>query len=411
MANTDHPGYRGALTLFFDGILTMMNPYAKPWKIRVRRRMAGWDGDVFEPSYAGIDIQVDYDVANDGLVQYPQTDRLIKAMNPAHMIYECLTNRVWGRGLPRASIDEASFAAAAQALHAEGFGMCLKWSRADNIENFVQSIINTIGAATYAHRETGLIKLKLIRSDYTFASLPLFDTSTGLLEITDASVAAPSNQISECIVTYRDQITDKDRKVRVKNTAALQSNAGVANTMLREYKGIPVPELALRVAQRDLRAASSRLRRYSFTLDRRGWGVYPGDVIRIRDIARGIPDTAVRVATYDDGTLENGRIKITAVQDVFSLPTTSYTGIEHPQWVPPTGTPCIGRHRAFEAPYFAVAGALSAADFNALTGDGAMFAMLAEEGQPANTTYDIVRKYGAPALNEQPVNTSYYCPL
>jgi len=42
------------------------------------------------------------------------------AMNPAHIIYQCLTDTAWGMGYPTASIDDAAFTAAADALYAEG---------------------------------------------------------------------------------------------------------------------------------------------------------------------------------------------------------------------------------------------------------------------------------------------------
>jgi hypothetical protein len=410
MARTDTPAYRGRLTLFFDGILCMMNPYPKPWKVRVRRILKGWDGPVWQPALANIDMDASFVGQSDSAENYPDTDRTVKAMNPAHIIYECLTNHVWGRGLSRTAIDEPSFLASATTLKAEGFGLCLKWSRQDTIESFVQSVINTIGGSLYEDRETGKIRLTLIRNDYSFASLPVFDVGSGLLEISEATVTSPSNMLSEYVVTYRDPVTDTNRKVRVHNLAALQANGGVANSQGVEYKGIPTPELAGRVAQRDLRAAASRLRRFSLVFDRRAWNLYPGDVIRIRDVARRIPDMAVRIGRYEDGTFSDGRIRVTAVQDVFSLPAASFTGVQPPGWRPPNNAPCVGRHTAFELPYALAVQSLTPAEFQALSGDGAMFATLMEEGQTLNTGYEIWVKLGAADNSENPVNGDHYCP-
>jgi hypothetical protein len=407
MPSTTTPAFRGVLTIFFDGIVSMMNPYPKPWKFRVRRILKGWDGPVWQPSLAVVTLDASGQTASE---VYPDTSRVIKAMNPAHIIYECLTNRIWGRGLPRNRIDDASFTAAAQTLFAEGFGLCLKWNRQDTIESFVQSVIDTIGAAMYVHRETGLVTLKLIRGDYSFASLPVFDSTNGLLEISEATVVAPSNLLSEFIVTYKDPVTDKPRKVRAQNIAALQANGGVANTQSREYIGVPTASLAQRIAQRDLRAASSRLRRFSLTLDRRAWDLYPGDVIRIRDVARNIPDMAVRIGRFEDGTFDSSKIKIAAVQDVFNLPASSFTGTQPPGWMPPNSDPCIGRHTVFELPYALAMRVMSAAEFSALTGSGALFGALCEEGKPLNTTFSIARKSGAPSSGENPPDGSYYCP-
>lgn len=410
MANTDTPAYRGRLTLFFDGILCMLSPYPKPWKVRVRRILKGWDGPVWQPALANIDLDGSFVGQSASADDYPQTDRVIKAMNPAHIIYECLTNRVWGRGLSSTAIDDASFLVVATALKAEGFGLCLKWSRQDNIESFVQSVINTVAGALYEDRETGKIKLRLIRSDYVFADLPVFDVNSGLLEISEATVMSPTNILSEYVVTYRDPITDSNRKVRVHNIAALQANGGVANSQGTEYKGIPTPELAARVAQRDLRAAASRLRRFSLTFDRRAWNLYPGDVIRIRDVARRIPDMAIRIGRYEDGTFADGRIRVSAVQDVFSLPAASFTGVQPPGWTPPNNTPCVGRHAVFEMPYALAVSSLTPAEFGALSGEGALFGAIMEEGQTLNTGYEVWLKQGAVHSSENTVNGDYCCP-
>jgi hypothetical protein len=410
MASTNSPAFRGRFTIYFDGIVSMMNPYPKPWKFRVRRILKGWDGDVFRPDLAVINLDASFVGQSAEAEDYPQTERTIKAMNPAHIIYECLTNRPWGRGLSRATIDEASFAAAATTLKAEGFGLCLKWNRQDTIESFVQSVIDCIGASMFEDRETGLIKLKLIRSDYTFANLPVFDVNRGLLEINEATISSPANLVSEYVVTYRDPITDKPRKVRVHNIAALQANGGVANMQSKEYLGVPVPELAARIAQRDLRATASRLRRFSLTFDRRAWNLYPGDVIRVRDLSRNIPDMAIRIGRYEDGTYADGRIRVSAVQDVFSLPATSYVGVQAPGWVPPSTDACIGRHTGFEMPYAIAVRMLTPANFNALSGEGALFAALMEEGQSLNTTYDVAVKHGAADGSEEPLSGAYYCP-
>jgi hypothetical protein len=53
---TPMPGFRRRITVFFDGIVSMMNPYPKPWKFRVRRAVAGWDGDPWFPATAVISL-------------------------------------------------------------------------------------------------------------------------------------------------------------------------------------------------------------------------------------------------------------------------------------------------------------------------------------------------------------------
>lgn len=50
------PGFRRRLTMFFDGVVSVMNPYPKPWKFRTRRALGGWDGDPWYPEKAVISL-------------------------------------------------------------------------------------------------------------------------------------------------------------------------------------------------------------------------------------------------------------------------------------------------------------------------------------------------------------------
>lgn len=326
----------------------------------------------------------------------------IRAMNPAHILYEVFTNRVWGRGLSRSMIDEDSWLAAAQTLYDEGFGLCLRWTRTDSIENFVQSVIDHIGAAVYTNRTTGKLALKLIRAVPDISALPLFDPSTGLLDVRDAGVAS-ADYVNEVRVTYHDPVTNDDRTVKVDNLASLQASQGAFNHADRSYPGIPTAALATRVAQRDLRSVGIELRKFQVVLDRRAWAVTPGDAIRIRDPLRGIRETVLRVGRYEDGTIADGKITLTALQDMFALPTTSYVEQQQPV-APPELLPCVGDREVFELPYALLARQLNPADFNALSPDACYYGVVQDRGQMQNMTYSIATRNGMPQAEDAAVD-------
>lgn len=500
MHGTAMPGYRRIFTAFFDGLVSMMNPYPKPWKFRIRRALQGWDGPVFYPetcvipltrpvypgeterditwydtphiiatttinkalsvgdrsfdvpapagsvfdgvlilsygneyalvlgteySVTGTTITVLTDIFDSTdvvpwVVTYQYTGlygsgglavgtSFIHAMNPAHIIYETMTNREWGRGLDRAEIDEAQWRETALQLYNEGFGLCIKWSRQEPIESFVQGILDTIGAVLFTDRKTALLKLKLIRGDYVADDLPLFDAESGLLEIREAPVAASSNLINEVHVKYHDPVTDKPRKVRVDNLAGKQATGGAVNLLSKEYIGVPIGSLAGRLAQRDLRATGIGLRRFTVVLDRRGYEIEPGGVFRIRDLARGVRDLVLRAGRIEDGTLTDGKITISAMQDVFGFPSSSYVGDEPPAWIPPRRRPCVGRSEVFEMPYFMVNRNLSPADFATVDDTQAYLGTVMEMGQPLNAAYSLAIKNGVPHSSENPPDSSYVC--
>lgn len=332
MLGGDVPGFRGVVTLFYDGLVSAMNPYIKPWKFRVRRALAGWDGEAWYPAKCRIELSAG----------------AIHAMNPAHIVYECLTNRDWGGGMDRSRLDDASFRAAADALYAEGFGLCLRWNRGDAVSDFVQEVLDHIGGNLYLSRFDGLFHLTLIRDDYDAASLPLFDEDSGLLGVDEDDNSASAGALNEIVVKWHDPISNEARSWRERNLGAVRADGQVLSES-KSYAGLPTAELAGRVAVRELRAASAGLKRFKVRLDRRGYRIEPGQPFRIRSLKRGIESMVVRAGRIEDGRLDDATITITAVQDVFGLPASSMTTVQPSGWTPPDATPqAIGVRRLLE---------------------------------------------------------------
>ncbi|MGH8081030.1 MAG: phage tail protein, partial [Lysobacter sp.] len=372
------PAFRGVTTQYFDGEITANNPYPKPWKMRTRRALAGWDGAVWYPEKAVIWL----------------ANGAVRAMNPAHILVECLTNRDWGRGLDRGLLDDASYRRAADALSAEGFGLCLRWNRQSSIADFMQVVIDHIGASQYVDRSTGRVTLKLIRDDYRFEDLPLFDYGTGLLGIEEDEVAAPDGAVNQVIVTWYDPTTDEERQVRVQDLAGIQATGGVASTTV-EYKGLPTGDLAARVGMRDLTIACSGLKKLKLRFDRRGGVLAPGSVFRIRDPLRGIESLVLRAGTFDDGKLAEGTITVAAVQDVFGLPATVYLEPQPPVWMPPDRNPQPSpNRRLIEVGYRDLATTLNAAALAALPVDAGAVAAVADQPTGLALNYVLTTRVG-----------------
>ncbi|SEJ50224.1 Putative phage tail protein [Azotobacter beijerinckii] len=318
------PGFRGMATLFYDGQVSAMTPYLKPWKIRVRRTTAGWDGEAWYPEKATVVLAADGDE--------------IHAMNGAHIVYECLTNRDWGGGMDRSRLDDASFRAAADQLYGEGFGLCLRWARQDSVGSFVQTVLDHLGADLYLSRFDGTWHIRLIRDDYDAGTLPLFDEDSGLLGIDEDDNGASAGAANELVVKWHDPLEDEDRQWRERNLAAVQSDGQVLSTTL-DYPGLPTVELAGRVVVRELRTRAGSLKRFKVRLDRRGYTIEPGQPFRIRSLKRGIVDLVVRAGRIEDGTLDSAEIAVTAVQDVFGLPASRMAAVQPSGWIAPDRTP------------------------------------------------------------------------
>lgn len=388
------PNFRGFAGFFYSGLVTSMNPYPKPWEMLVYRRTSDWDGGVWYPETCAINL----------------ADGQVRAMNPAHMLYEIYTNRENGLGLDRAMLDDAAFRSAALKLYNEGFGLCLGWKRsAGTLADFRDQITDHIGAYCGPDRNTGLITLKLIRDDYNVEDLPLFDEDSGLLSIEDDETGSAVLAPSQLYVEFTDAITGETRRARAVNPAIAQVQGGPSSET-KSYPGLPTGDLAARVVQRDMRVKASILRKYKVKLDRRGANIGPADAFRIRSLKRGIAEVVVRAGRIEDGTLANGAITITCLQDVFGLPSSSFVAVPPSGYVPPDRTPYApSLRRLMEVPYRELAGLIDQANLELIDVTAAWLASLAARPSGLSLSYTLVTRPGASgAFTER--GTGDWCP-
>lgn len=354
--------------------------------------------DYYDAVATGTGTQTDIEFSSTGILvsegsgnfmSVLQSGGGIHAMNPAHIIYECVTNNVWGRGLSTTFIDDASFRTAADTLFDEGLGLCLRWNRQDDIDKFVQTVVNHIGAVLHIDRNTGLLTLKLIRDDYVAADLIAFTFESGLIDITDDQSTSSDTTFNEIIVKYNDPLLDKIGQVRVQNLASFQSIGTLISTSV-EYLGASTPALALRLAQRDLQMQSSDLRRVTVKMDRNGWKISPGDVFKISAPTRGIQDMILRAGKIEDSPLDNGEITISAVQDIFSLPDASFVTPQPTFWVAPNRSARVVETRLLtEATYFDLAENLPATELAAIPVEDGAIKVFAKQPNGAAISYSL----------------------
>lgn len=380
MLQGKQPEFRGTLTAFFDGMVCAMNPYPKAWKFRVRRVLSGWDGGVWYPDKAKIPLTGYY---GDG------TSRQVIAMNPVHIIYEALTNRAWGLGRDRSLFLDAAWRKAADDVFDEKFGLCIRWGRQDTLMSFVQTVIDHIGCAVYVDKFTGQFTIKLIRNDYDADTLPIVDTDSGLLSIDEATNASTYNLLNEIVVTGQNPVTNDVITQRAHNLALIQTQ-GAVNSDTRDYPGLPTAELCAVIAQRDLKAASTNVRRFTVVLDRRMWHLQPGDVFKLRDpVSRGIETVVVRVGNVEESGQVDGSIKVTAVQDVFAVELNTFTDVQPPGHVEPDATPGIARRLVYEMTYAELARSLPDGEFNAFRPVEGVIHAHAEKPTPLSMGFDL----------------------
>ena len=331
------PAYRGIFSAVFNqGLVSSMTQYIKPWAFKVRRVVAGWgtnDGTAWYSAKAQITL-----------------DNGDVGMNPAHIVYQCLTDQTWGMSYDAGMIDDASFTEAADAFYAEGLGLCLAWTRQGSIESFLQIVMDHAGAVVAQDRRTGKFILHAIRPIADPSSLPLFDASN-IAALDSFQRASVAETINEVTVNYVDSVTGKASSLTVQNLANIHAQGGVV-AQSREYGGLATYGLAARIAERDLTISSTPLAKYKFKANRQAYNLIPGDCIRFSWAKLGITEVVLRILRMDYGDLQNGAITIEAVEDVFSLPSASYAQEQAGLWEPPsTATIAPPEYRLIEGTF------------------------------------------------------------
>ena len=376
------PAYRGVLSLILRQVyIAANNPYIKPWALRVKRCFRGW---------------------------YAAKAEINGGANPAHMVYECLTNSAWGMGYPSASLDDAAFKKAADTLHNEGFGLNLLWLQQSKIEQFVQTIMDHVGGVLTTLPSSGRFVLKLIRADYTPANLTVLNPDN-VITLESFQRATWGETTNELVVIYTKPDTFKDTSITVQDLANIQTQGAVVS-QTRRYPGITSDDLAARVAMRDLATISTPLAKVRLQVNRQAWNLHPGDVFKLEWPALGIAGLVLRIATMDSGTLTDGTISIEAVEDVFGLPSTTYTVPQPTGWVDPVPEPIAATpRRLVEAPYWDLALAMGPAELAYLDAADCYLQTLAARPVSGAINYELNSKTRS-SSSYTPKSQGEFCP-
>lgn len=256
--------------------------------------------------------------------------------NPAHMIYECVTNTDWGMGASAAMVDVQSLETAGQTLYNEGFGLSMIWTRQTSIENFINEIIDHIQAVFFVNPRNGLMTLKLIRDDYDVDDLPHFTPDN--CTVTKFQRKMWGETTNEIVVTWTNPVNEQEETIIQQDLANITQQGAVVSDS-RNYYGVRNANLASELAVRDLRAAASPLASFELDIDRTGWDLLPGGLFRLTYPEHGVFDLVLRIGPVNYGKPGAPTIKITATEDVFTQQTQAYVLPPSSGWVDPSENP------------------------------------------------------------------------
>lgn len=327
------PAFRRVVGAVLRRVYLGNNPYLKLWAFRGKR----------------------IHVRQDGLAQwYDEKAEVGGDMNPAHIVREVLTDPDWGMGYPEGDMDDEAFAAAADVLHSEGMGMSLLWDAQQDLSDFLAVVLRHIDGSLYTDRRTGKFVLRLARGGYDVDDLPVLD-ETNVTNVTDfkrPTVAELTNQVS---VTYWDKSTGKDGSVTVQDIALAASQGSTVGTTM-QYPGFTNGAIATKAASRDLKALATPLATATIYATRAAAELNIGDVFVFSWEEYGVERVVFRVSNIELGELTNNTIKLTVVEDAFSLSASSYAPPPPSEWQPPSRDAVPPPHRlAMDTPYYLMA--------------------------------------------------------
>lgn len=329
----DTPAYRGTVYGVFKHGYIGNSQTIKPWAFEVRR----------VPNGLGL--------ANNGLVNNADA-------NPANVLYELITNDEWGLNFPPADIDTANFVSVGNTLETEGNGFSFVLDGPVEMLDLLRIVEEQIDGVVFLDRATGKWKIKLARGDYDIDTVPQA-TDSNVVEVSQFSRGAWEDTTNHVKVGYLDRTKDYfETHALAQDMANVRIQSGENVTTVESYPGVKDKALANNIAWRDLRSLSIPLAKAKLVVDRTFYTVNPGEVIAWTNAERGFVKLPMRITKVDLGELQEGRITLDLVQDVFKFAQPSFNPPQDTGWVPPIDDldPFPSAQQlAFEAPYAFVA--------------------------------------------------------
>lgn len=238
--------------------------------------------------------------------------------DPAAVIYDVLTAR-WAKiALPASKIDLVSFQAASLTLFNENHGYSRAIEQTDDAITIINSVLHQIDGVLYEEPTTGLIELHLVRADYTVAGLIDINPDNAILG--NYQVQGWSETINQIRLTYPNRQNNyNDTQVIAQNIANATYQGGRLRGSDVAFPGCATPELAQKLASRELAVASATLAKATVTVSRAFYAARPGQVFTFTWPELGIDHMVVRVARVNLGQLHKGQITLDLMRDIFDV--------------------------------------------------------------------------------------------
>jgi len=261
--------------------------------------------------------------------------------NPMNVLYELLTNTEWGFGFNPSDIDITNFTANAITLLNENNGFSFLLDTAIEAAEFMREVERQIDGIVFLDHRTGKWKCKLARNDYDINTVPevtvdnrieLVDFARGSWDETTNQVRVKYDQRSK---EYKESYAFAQDMANAQIQGGGTVTTGVNVTASIAFPGVKDAALANNLAWRELRQLSAPLAKATVVVDRTFWSLTPGDVVAFTDATLGLTKLPMRAVKIDYGELDDGKITVDLIQDVFQFGAPSFGTPQDTRWTLP----------------------------------------------------------------------------
>lgn len=264
-----------------------------------------------------------------------QWERIGDDANPAYLIYEFLTSRMFGASMPAALIDIAAIESCAERLYNEGIGLSILLDSQSQVGDVISDILKHIDGNRITDATTGQLRISLVRPDYEIDSLPVIDESI-IKSVSDFKRGSVTSAVSEIRVKYKSRSADYNERVAQAQNLGLRIHKGLVDSSQQDFPYATTAAVAQGIAARLMIPLSSPLTNCNVECNRKLHRVQVGDPIVLNWSPLDVTRMVMRVTSVDLGTLDKGTIKLGLIQDVFGTTATIYTPPANDEWVRPT---------------------------------------------------------------------------
>ena len=334
---TTMTGYRGFTSLFFTG-----NPGGP----------AGFTWGTNNPFIPEIEV-----TASRAPVALDNDSMIGPDANPAHMVAECLVSDVWGSSYRPDQIDMESFLYSASTFRDEELGLSMRWTGEQSVEDFLNNIIRHANASLTFDFVEDRWFMKPLRGDYVVADLNYYGPDE--VSLINFQRRAWGETVNQVTVTWTNPENEKTETVVVQDLSGFEVQGRAIADSSGKYTGARNRELALKLAERDLRQAAAPLSSVEIEVSSGMLKNRVGDVVVFEwyesDSDFRVRPTVMRIVKITKGERGAASRRAYLMEDIYAFGVSPTVAVVDKAESNSQGAVDITNYRIGSAPYFVAA--------------------------------------------------------